>query len=55
MEHIQVKPGNLSSEINHLRQLMISTAKAHGLGSRETLMYSQELDKLIIQVQLQNR
>lgn len=40
--------------INDLRNLMISAGITNGLNSNETLKYSEELDKLIIQVQLQN-
>ncbi|OMP66170.1 aspartyl-phosphate phosphatase Spo0E family protein [Domibacillus epiphyticus] len=45
----------LYSQINDLRELMISTGMKKGLDSAETLKYSQELDKLIIKVQLQNQ
>ena len=46
---------DLLSHINNLRYLMIQAAQQHGLGSAETLRYSEELDELILQFQLQNR
>ncbi|MGG3451859.1 aspartyl-phosphate phosphatase Spo0E family protein [Domibacillus aminovorans] len=45
----------LNIQINELRNLLISTGTSNGLGCSETLKYSEELDKLIIQVQLHNR
>ncbi|OMP66167.1 hypothetical protein BTO28_13685 [Domibacillus epiphyticus] len=45
----------LSSRITHLRELMILIGTSKGLDSVETLKYSEELDKLIFQFQLQNR
>ncbi|OKL37836.1 aspartyl-phosphate phosphatase Spo0E family protein [Domibacillus mangrovi] len=44
----------LIMRINDLRNLMVSAGITNGLSSNETLKYSEELDKLIIQVQLQN-
>lgn len=55
MKYTQEKLYDLPSQINTLRQLMISTSQVHGLASTETLRYSEELDKLIILVQLQNK
>ncbi|WP_018394295.1 MULTISPECIES: aspartyl-phosphate phosphatase Spo0E family protein [Bacillaceae] len=46
---------DLLSLINSLRHLMITAAQQHGLNSPETLRYSEELDELIFQFQLQNR
>jgi hypothetical protein len=45
----------LNTQINELRKLLISVGTAKGLGSSETLKYSEELDKLIIQAQLKSR
>ncbi|WP_083566243.1 Spo0E family sporulation regulatory protein-aspartic acid phosphatase [Domibacillus mangrovi] len=45
----------LNFQINELRHLLISTGTSRGLGCMETLKYSEELDKLIIQIQLHNR
>nr|WP_232726178.1 aspartyl-phosphate phosphatase Spo0E family protein [Bacillus sp. FJAT-42315] len=39
------------SQIDSKRNLMISTGLMKGLGSSETIRYSQELDKLIIRFQ----
>lgn len=46
---------DLLNRINNLRHLMITSGQQYGLGSLETLQYSEELDELIIQFQLQNR
>ena len=43
----------LSFQIKKLRHLMILAAAIYGFGSEEVLGYSQELDKLIIEYQLQ--
>ncbi|KMY55385.1 hypothetical protein AC623_16755 [Bacillus sp. FJAT-27231] len=40
------------TEINNLRKAMIATGMSKGLNDRETLKYSQELDKLILRWQL---
>lgn len=45
----------LAVQINKLRRLMILNAKIYGLGSQETLYYSEQLDELILQYQFQNR
>ncbi|WP_018391909.1 MULTISPECIES: aspartyl-phosphate phosphatase Spo0E family protein [Bacillaceae] len=44
----------LTLRIDDLRKLMVSAGVTNGLNSNATLKYSEELDKLIIQVQLQN-
>jgi hypothetical protein len=41
--------------INDLRKLMVSVGITKGFHSSETLKYSEELDKLIIQFQLHSR
>ncbi|WP_082220276.1 aspartyl-phosphate phosphatase Spo0E family protein [Domibacillus robiginosus] len=46
---------DLSFQIKKLRRLMILAANVYGFTSFETLHYSQELDKLIIQFQLYNK
>ncbi|MGG3452075.1 aspartyl-phosphate phosphatase Spo0E family protein [Domibacillus aminovorans] len=46
---------DLLSLINSIRHLMITAEQQHGLNSPETLRYSEELDELILQFQLQNR
>ncbi|HZG72710.1 MAG TPA: aspartyl-phosphate phosphatase Spo0E family protein [Chondromyces sp.] len=43
---------DLSQQINHVRTQMILTGMEKGLGSRETLNYSKELDKLLNKYQL---
>ncbi|WP_083256036.1 aspartyl-phosphate phosphatase Spo0E family protein [Domibacillus iocasae] len=55
MNNAQGAFGDLLSRINNLRHLMITAAQHHGLCSPETLRYSEELDKLIFQFQLQDR
>lgn len=52
---IDVQSNSLHSQIEELRYLMIDTAKTYGLGSVDTLRYSEELDKLIMQAQLQSK
>lgn len=52
---IEAQSNNLYSQIEELRYLMINTAKTYGLGSTDTLRYSEELDKLIMQAQLQGK
>jgi hypothetical protein len=47
--------GDLLIRINKLHLLMITSGQQYGLGSLETLQYSEELDELIIQFQLENR
>lgn len=42
---------HLMNQIDSKRDLMISTGILKGLGSSETIQYSQELDKLIIRFQ----
>ncbi|OKL37050.1 aspartyl-phosphate phosphatase Spo0E family protein [Domibacillus mangrovi] len=46
---------DLSIRIQNIRKLMIATGIEKGLDNCETLKYSEELDKLIIQLQLQSR
>ncbi|WNS82267.1 aspartyl-phosphate phosphatase Spo0E family protein [Domibacillus sp. DTU_2020_1001157_1_SI_ALB_TIR_016] len=46
---------DLLARINNLRQRMITAGLQHGLNSPETLRYSEQLDELILQYQLQNR
>ncbi|WP_018392478.1 aspartyl-phosphate phosphatase Spo0E family protein [Bacillus sp. 37MA] len=53
MSNTQVTFCELLSHINSLRHLMITAEKQHGLNSPETLRYSEELDELILQFQLQ--
>lgn len=55
MENIRDNLYDLPSQISDLRRLMISTGTVYGLSSNETLRYSEELDKLIIQFQLLNK
>ena len=52
---IEIQPNDLHIQIEELRYLMLDTAKTYGLGSIDTLRYSEELDKLIMQAQLQNK
>lgn len=47
--------GDLTDRINHFRNLMIAAGLQHGLGSTETLKYSEKLDQLIVEFQLKNR
>ncbi|OKL36878.1 aspartyl-phosphate phosphatase Spo0E family protein [Domibacillus mangrovi] len=51
----QLNLENLAIRINDIRTLLIATGIEKGLDSMETLKYSQELDDLIIQYQLQSR
>lgn len=44
----------LAIKIKNARQLMIVTGTNKGLVNSETIKYSQELDNLIIQFQLQS-
>ncbi|MCM3789449.1 aspartyl-phosphate phosphatase Spo0E family protein [Domibacillus indicus] len=44
----------LAIEIKNVRKLMIITGTNKGLGNSETIKYSQELDNLIFQFQLQS-
>ncbi|MCM3789450.1 aspartyl-phosphate phosphatase Spo0E family protein [Domibacillus indicus] len=55
MKNNQPLLDDLSSQIQKLRHLMVLSADIYGFGSLEVLRYSQELDELIIQFQLQNR
>ncbi|MCP3764072.1 aspartyl-phosphate phosphatase Spo0E family protein [Domibacillus sp. A3M-37] len=55
MEQSQLNSTSLDSQINDLRFLMITAGQQHGLSSPETLRYSEELDKLILEFQLQYR
>ncbi|MCM3789316.1 aspartyl-phosphate phosphatase Spo0E family protein [Domibacillus indicus] len=54
METLEVTYNDLHSQIEELRSLMIDAATLHGISSLDTLRYSEELDKLIMQAQLQN-
>lgn len=42
----------LGHKIDLVRRLMIATAQAKGINNPETIKYSQELDKLILETQL---
>lgn len=55
MEQSQLNSTSLDSQINDLRFLMITAGQQHGLSNPETLRYSKELDKLILEFQLQYR
>lgn len=46
---------DLLARINNLRHLMIKAGQQYGLSSQKTLCYSEQLDELILQYQLQNR
>ncbi|WP_082220491.1 aspartyl-phosphate phosphatase Spo0E family protein [Domibacillus robiginosus] len=46
---------DLLARINNLRHLMMTAGQQYGLGSQETLQYSEQLDELILQYQFQNR
>ena len=48
----QLNLNDLSIQIHDIRKLMIATGITKGLGNIETIKYSEELDKLIIQFQL---
>ncbi len=52
MINTQVTFCELLSLINNLRHLMITAGQQYGLNNPETLRYSEELDKLIIQFQI---
>lgn len=47
---------NINQELGHkidlVRRLMIATAQVKGLDNPETIKYSQELDRLILESQL---
>ena len=45
----------LANQINNLRYIMVAAGLELGLGSVEVLRYSEQLDELIFQFQLQNR
>ncbi|WP_255822080.1 aspartyl-phosphate phosphatase Spo0E family protein [Domibacillus sp. PGB-M46] len=45
----------LPAQINNLRHLMIKAGRQYGLSSQKTLRYSEQLEELILQYQLQNR
>jgi len=45
---------DLLLRINNLRYLMVTAGQQHGLNSPEVLRYSEELDKLILKLQVQN-
>ncbi|MGG3451540.1 aspartyl-phosphate phosphatase Spo0E family protein [Domibacillus aminovorans] len=55
MSPTQLNLNDLSTQINHIRKLMIASGIEKGLNNFETLKYSEELDKLIIQFQLQSK
>ncbi|WP_082220452.1 aspartyl-phosphate phosphatase Spo0E family protein [Domibacillus robiginosus] len=55
METIEARYTDLHSQIEELRCLMIDAAELYGISSLDTLQYSEELDKLIMQAQLQSR
>lgn len=46
---------DLLARINNLRDRMIIAGLQYGLSSPETVQYSEQLDELILQYQLQNR
>lgn len=52
---LEAQSNDLHNQIEELRYLMIDTAKTYGLGSIDTLRYSEELDKLIMEAQLQSK
>ncbi|OAH57779.1 MULTISPECIES: aspartyl-phosphate phosphatase Spo0E family protein [Bacillaceae] len=51
----QLNLDDLSTQINDIRELMIASGLKKGFTDIETLKYSEELDKLILQFQLQSR
>ncbi|WP_018392477.1 aspartyl-phosphate phosphatase Spo0E family protein [Bacillus sp. 37MA] len=51
----QLSLEDLSAQINDMRKLLIATGLKKGFSDIETLKYSEELDKLILQFQLQSR
>ncbi|MGG3452259.1 aspartyl-phosphate phosphatase Spo0E family protein [Domibacillus aminovorans] len=51
----QLNLEDLSIQINDIRELMIASGLKKGFTDIETLKYSEELDKLILQFQLQSR
>jgi hypothetical protein len=51
----QLNLNDLSVQIHDSRKLMIATGIEKGLNSFETIKFSEKLDKLIIQFQLQSR
>ncbi|WP_018392536.1 MULTISPECIES: aspartyl-phosphate phosphatase Spo0E family protein [Bacillaceae] len=51
----QLSLEDLSAQINDMRKLLIATGLKKGFSDIETLKYSEQLDKLIIQFQLQSR
>lgn len=55
MNYTQGAFSDLLARINNLPHLMIAAGQQHGLGSQETLRYSEQLDELIFQYQSQNR
>lgn len=55
MLSIQLSLEDLSAQINDIRELMIASGLTKGFTDNETLKYSEELDKLILQFQLQSR
>ncbi|OMP66160.1 aspartyl-phosphate phosphatase Spo0E family protein [Domibacillus epiphyticus] len=55
MNQVQTNSDKLLSQINDIRKLLIITGLTKGLNNAETLKYSEELDKLIIQIQLQKK
>ncbi len=51
----QLSLEELSAQIDDMRKLLIATGLKKGFSDVETLKYSEQLDKLIIQFQLQSR
>ena len=43
---------DLGHKIDLVRRLMIATAQAKGMNNPETIKYSEELDRLILETQL---
>ncbi|MEM1505795.1 aspartyl-phosphate phosphatase Spo0E family protein [Domibacillus sp. 8LH] len=50
----QMNLEELNKQINGLQHVLIAAGMEHGLGSPEALRYSEQLDELIFQYQLQN-
>lgn len=55
MNNVQDTYFDLLDRINSLRELMITAGQQYGLGDSKTLRYSEQLDELIFQYQLQNK
>ncbi|MGG3450683.1 aspartyl-phosphate phosphatase Spo0E family protein [Domibacillus aminovorans] len=53
MVSTQLSLEDLSVQVNDMRKLLIAAGLKKGFTDSETLKYSEELDKLIMQFQLQ--